>query len=72
MRLGKKYNQDTIAYADAGERPRMFRLYPHRRMVSKHAYKADYGQKDLTGAYSEYHKRKFADQYNDPDFWAKE
>ena len=69
MKLGKKFNQDTILYADAGERPRLYRLYQHRRMVSEPAHGSSYGQKDMTGAYSEYRKRKFADHIDDPDFW---
>lgn len=72
MRLGKKFKQETILYADAGERPRLYRLYPHRRMVSEPAQRSSYGQRDMTGAYSSYHKRKFADHIDDPDFWEDE
>lgn len=72
MRLGKEFEQQTILYADAGERPRLYRLYPHRRMVSKPAYRANYGQKEMGDNYSKYHGRNFAHLIDDPDFWEDE
>lgn len=69
IRLGKKYDQETILYKPANGKPHLIKTKGKRfGLLSNDAHKTEFGKRSGLG-WSEYKNSKFADHINDDEFF---